>query len=252
MKKIFIPLITAIGKKIEKRRFSCPPVYIGGCGRSGTTLLLSILSAHKDIFACPRELNPFENAYHADHTVTAPKYYRIYRTLILQKIKPTANRYCEKSPANVRYIRLMDDFHRGNFRFIHIVRDGRDVILSRHPRGKQDYWVSPERWIRDVSAGLEFENHPSVFTIRYEDLVTRYTETIENICHFLDIPVSREILDWHKYTTIRKNNALHTSIESLNNTSIGKWARPENSKRVAELTGDERAAALLQRLQYTT
>ena len=74
MKKIFIPLITAIGKKIEKRRFTCPPVYIGGCGRSGTTLLLSILSAHKDIFACPRELNPFENAYHAGHIVTAPNF----------------------------------------------------------------------------------------------------------------------------------------------------------------------------------
>lgn len=35
------------------------PIVIGGCGRSGTTLLLSILGAHPDIFALASELYPF-------------------------------------------------------------------------------------------------------------------------------------------------------------------------------------------------
>lgn len=238
------------GKKIEQRRFSDLPIYIGGCGRSGTTLLLSVLSAHKEIFACPSELHLFEEAYETESGVVAPKFYRLYRTLVTRRIQSSAKRYCEKSPVNIRHLPLIDQYHNGNFRLIQIVRDGRDVILSGHPRGKEKYWVEPERWIGDVSEGLQYLEHPSVHTIRYEDLVGKYHETIEALCHFLALPVSEEILNWHHNATVRQNNALFSRITEINAGSIGKWRKPENSKRVNQLTKKPEAIALLEKYNY--
>ena len=91
MKNLVIPLINAWGKRIESKRFVNPPVYIGGCGRSGTTLLLSILSAHPEIFGCPRELNLFENGRLEKEQLVLPKYYRLYRTFIREPIPASAD-----------------------------------------------------------------------------------------------------------------------------------------------------------------
>lgn len=250
MKQLFIPLLTIAGRRIEKRRFTMPPVYIGGCGRSGTTLLLSILSAHNKIFACPRELNLFEKSEFTETGIVAPKFYRLYRTFLQNRIQSSADRYCEKSPANIRYIPQIDRFHQGNFKLIHIVRDGRDVILSKHPRGKREYWVEPLRWIEDVTAGLAYSGHPAIHLVKYEDLVTDYEQTIGSICHFLEIPLSQELLSWHKHATVRENNALFKTIGEINTASIGKWKRAENKERTEQLTHDLRAVELLKKLGY--
>ncbi|MEX0982514.1 MAG: sulfotransferase [Bacteroidales bacterium] len=250
MKSLYILFFNYFGEKIEKRQFTETPVYIGGCGRSGTTLLLSILSAHNNIFGCPTELNLFDGAEETGSGIKNPKFYRLYRTFIVSKIKASAKRYCEKSPSNIHYIELIDKLHNGNFKFIHIVRDGRDVILSRHPKGKGKYWVDPERWIADVSNGLKYMEHPSVYTIRYEDLVGQYRETIESVCHFLEIPVSKEILNWHQFATVRQNNALYSKITEISTSPIGKWEQPENGERVRLLTENPEAVALLKKFRY--
>ncbi|MCF8226894.1 MAG: sulfotransferase [Bacteroidales bacterium] len=251
MKSLFLPLITLIGKRIEKKKFTSPPVYIGGCGRSGTTLLLSMLSSHPEIFACPRELNIFEDALIDKNGKKKPLFYRLYRTLIFRRIKKTATRYCEKSPSNIKHIELMDKVHAGKFQLIQIIRDGRDVVLSRHPRKKEGFWVEPERWINDVKTGLRYFEHPNVHTLKYEDLVNDFKRTIEDICRFLNIPVSNEILDWHEHATVRQNNALFNEITKIHGSSIGKWKRPENKHRVAQLTKLPEAVKLLKQLKYT-
>lgn len=249
-KRIYIPVITWLGRRIEKRRFTGSPVYIGGCGRSGTTLLLSILSAHNQIFACPRELNLFDGARETEQGLTVPKFYRLYRTFISEKIKSTANRYCEKSPSNIRHVEWIDRLHSGNFKMIQIIRDGRDVILSRHPRNPGEYWVSPERWISDVQEGLKYLQYPNVYTIRYEELVSEYERTITGICNFLEIELSEEILHWHDHTTVQKNKALYSNIQQINKASVGKWKKQKFAARVKQLTDHPEAIALLKRLNY--
>jgi len=252
MKRFFIPILTFFGRRIERRRFTEAPIYIGGCGRSGTTLLLSILSAHPEIFACPRELNPFEGAARTSTGIETPKFYRLYRTFLTKKIKASASRYCEKSPANIRHVDLIDEFHQGHFRMIHIVRDGRDVILSKHPRKESGYWVDPKRWVEDVTCGLRYKEHPRVLTIKYEDLVMNFDTCIRQICEFLDLVLSDEILNWHKHATVRQNNALFATIQEINSNSVGKWKNTENKERVRKLTEDEEALDLLKKLNYIT
>ena len=249
-KKTITSFIVARGKLIESKRFSKPPVYIGGCGRSGTTLLLSILSSHKEIFACPKELNLFFDAELSGDKVEVPMIYRLYRTFITERIKSTARRYCEKSPANVQRIEEIDKYHKGNFKLIHIIRDGRDVVLSKHPTRVDAHWVKPKRWVRDVRLGLKFKDHKAVYTIHYEKLVNDFEETISGVCRFLDIPISEEILNWHEHTTVRKNRALYSPIKEISSSSIGKYKQEEHQESLREILANEEAVALLEDLGY--
>lgn len=250
MKNIYGPIIKFIGKWIYRTKFTAPPIYIGGCGRSGTTLLLSVLSSHKSIFACPRELNLFENAIIDGDTVKLPKFYRLYRTFLTTRIPRTANRYCEKSPSNIHHVELIEKIHGDNFRFIQVIRDGRDVVLSRHPRNRELFWVEPERWIKDVRKGLTYRNHPRVLTIRYEDLVLNFSKVVEKICGFLEIELSGEILNWHGYARVRENRALFSEISEITPASIGKWKNTKEAERAGLLSEDPEGRRLLQSYGY--
>ncbi len=250
-KKPFLPIIEFLGKKIEARQFTDSPVFIGGCARSGTTLLLSILSAHHELFTCPRELGIF-NEMTQDHA-GRPKPYRLdrlYRCMLTSRIPKSAARWCEKSPSNVLHIDKIAAYYEGHFRFIHIIRDGRDVILSKHPTDPSRYWVSPERWVHDVSEGLKYYDHPKVYTLKYEDLIQEYEKTITGVCEFLEIPVSGEIRDWRRNATVTRNSAYFSTVQEINSQSIGKWKQERYAERVRQLTQDARARALLDRLGY--
>jgi len=250
LKKPFLPLITMLGKWKEKRRFTDPPILLGGCARSGTTLLLSILSSHEDIFACKEEWGIFGPLKEKDGVLYPSRTDRLYRCLLFSKIPAGTKRWCEKAPINIKRIPQIDRYFNGNFRFIQIIRDGRDVILSRHPMDTDKYWVTPERWVEDVSIGLEHLDHPNVHTIRYEDLINQYEETIEGICKFLNIPLSDRILNWHQYALQRRSKALYSEIEKLSNRSIGKWKNPEHAQRVEQLTSMPAAMTLLEKYEY--
>lgn len=250
-KKPFLPLIVKWGRRKEAAHFTDPPIFIGGCGRSGTTLLLSILSAHNDIFACPKELGAFNKTQtNEDGNRIPPRIDRLYTSLLINRIPGRARRLCEKSPSNVKYIDDIANYYGGHFRFIHIIRDGRDVVLSKHPTAKDRFWVDPERWVNDVTEGLKYSDHPNVYTVFYEDLVQDFTNTIRGICSFLAIEVSHEILNWQEYATVTRNRAYFQGLKDLSNQSIGKWREAESQQRVEELLAYPGAKELLARLHY--
>ncbi len=244
-------LINYYGQKKELKTFSESPIYMGGCGRSGTTLLLSILSSHPEIFAVPSELDMYKKIRFESRDVFGPlRIDRFYKYLLEQDVDPRCKRWCEKTPRNIRNINAINCFHNGNYRFINIVRDGRDVILSKHPKLENNYWVEPERWIRDVSAGLAEIHNPRVLTIRYEDLVLSFEPEIEKICSFLNVPVTDEIINWHKHATVRENKAYFGSVEDIFSSSIGKWKKDENYDRAMKLQNIEEGAKLLEHYGY--
>ncbi|MEQ8360451.1 MAG: sulfotransferase [Cytophagales bacterium] len=247
----FLKIISHFGKKIEKKHFREPPIYIGGCGRSGTTLLLSILSSHPKIFACPKELGIFNDVDKKDKNNTnPPRKDRLYKTFLTEKIDDSCSRWCEKSPSNVKYIKQIDAHHKGRFKFIHIVRDGRDVILSRHPKDPDRYWVEPSRWINDVKKGKNLYEHPNVYTLRYRDIIMDYDDQIKEICEFLDLELVDELKNWHSNTQVKKNKAYYGEVKPIFKSSISKWKKPENKKRAMELMQYDEAKELLKFFDY--
>ncbi len=250
-KKPFFPLVKKCGRYKENKNFTDPPILIGGCGRSGTTLLLSILSAHPEIFAFPKELGLFNKVYQDESGRWHPaREDRLYFHLLKNTVKPTARRWLEKSPGNVTRIREIDDHFQGRFKMIHLVRDGRDVVLSVHPTDPSRYWVDPERWVNDVSQGLAFEDHPQVHTLRYEDLIVDFEDTMAKLLSFLELPFTDEVQHWHDHATVRTNAAYFRPVQDIHAKSLEKWKRTTDTERMDTFLDYPGAVELLERCGY--
>lgn len=235
------------------RRFHEPPILIGGCGRSGTTLLQAILSASHKIYVFPGETYAFSlMGYTSDPSrpfrFDWPK---IYRQLIAVSAScGTCDRWCEKSPKNVLFFERIIKFFSGRVRLIHIVRDGRDVITSVHPKNPSGYWVSKDRWVQDVSAGLRLEKHPCVLTLRYEDLILDHARQLERICAFVGVPCDERMRDWQRHAAIRRDEAWFDSLRLPDASSIGRWRGPQHRAVVEDFMRDGRAVELLRHFRY--
>ena len=246
------PLVNYLGRYKEARHFFRDPIFIGGCGRSGTTLLLSILSAHPHVFAFPDELSAVVkwNPSPDDPSRQIPaRLDRLYRDLLLRKVPAARQRWCEKTPRNVRYIdKILSYWPQAHF--LHIVRDPRDVLTSRHPSKPGQYWVTPERWVKDVRAGLAHQDNPRVFTLRYEELVSNFEHLLSEICLFLEEPVVPQIQNWHSHTTVTRNRAWSNPVNPLHAESIRKWEQPEHAARLATILEFPGLVELMNKIGY--
>ncbi len=86
-------------------------------------------------------------------------------------------------------------------RFLHIVRDGRDVALSHEtmPYGAGNTLECAEHWTQRIHANLKMGSmlHADRYhVIRYEDLVTKTEETLREICRFAGLSYSESMLSY--------------------------------------------------------
>lgn len=230
------------------KQFKKPPIFIGGCGRSGTTLLLSILGAHPKIQAIDHEAYFFQ---------TEPSLYndtlrkiRIIYNLTRKPIKKTSYRWCEKTPSNILKVDQIFNFFDKDVKFIHIVRDGRDVITSKHPLKLNEYWVTIDRWIKDVSEGLRFSLNYDIYMLKYEDLVKNYDVTMKRLLKFLGEKYTEDLKNFHLYTNVKKDRAWNNSVEKINLNSIKKWEKKEHREVLNEFYRNDAAMNLLKKLGY--
>jgi len=251
------PLAVAAGKRIEKKHFSKVPIIIGACPRSGTTILLSILDAHPNIFGIPNQTYAFDRWEEYENAKTKGKKYRLlridrlYREFVKNKIPPTALRWLEKTPGHIRSFNKILSYYDDKVKLIHVIRDGRDVVTSKHPKhSPHKYWVSPSRWVREVNVGLDLEGHPSVINVRYEDLITDFENTITKIYKFLDEQPPDSLTSWKEETNIRKSKHWAAPVQDLYSDAIARWKKPEHKKRLDEFMSNEQAVELLKKLDY--
>ena len=251
------PLITRIGKKIERKRFPEIPILIGACPRSGTTLLLSILAASERIFAIPNQTYAFSRwAQKIDPEnrqihYTALRIDRLYREFLYNKIPPKAVRWLEKTPKHVKSYKKILNYLNNRIYIINIIRDGRDVVTSKHPRIRSDsYYLEAERWVEDVNLGLDLEGHPQVLNIRYEDLIDVFEPTMQKIYNFIDEPVPDSLLVWNKKTTIKRSKHWGKPVQKLYADSIKRWQKPEHKEKIDRFMQNKEAVALLKKLNY--
>ena len=248
LKRLIRPALVGLGRRRERKHFSRRPVIIGACPRSGTTLLLSILDAHPHIYSIQKQTYAFTR-WDSDGRPT--RLDRLYRQLLVHRIPRTATRWCEKTPKNIQSFGRILDWSEGEARLIHMVRDGRDVVTSRHPKhDPHHYWVPVRRWVSDVALGLELAEHSCVHTVRYEDLIADYEGQLERLMEFLDEPVVPEVIDWASHTSLRRSIHWAKPLESIHARAVGRWSRPEHRRVVGEFMSDPEALKLMERLGY--
>ena len=236
-------------------RSELPLVLIGGCGRSGTTLLREMLNRHSKLFCGPEtsmfglqfwpnniskmwnldEKMLISKANSADNLVHFAEEFYIEQSSRAGKTRPA-----DKTPNNIRVIgKLLNWFPRG--RFIHIVRDGRDVACSlrNHPKEKiENGKIVPslinrpilecaQRWLNDTSNGLVYRSHPRYHEIKYEELVTDPEAVLRGLCEFLGEDYQPCMVD--PSATQSDNMGVgrlvnnQNSKEKVSNRSLGRW-----------------------------
>ena len=198
-----------------------PAPFVVGVGRSGTTLLRLMLDAHSDLAIGPETqfvpdlihhddpiesiigartwsdfgLDPDEfarRAADADLAGVLRAFYSLYAE------SQGKSRWGEKTPG---YVKTMDSIAAvlPEARFIHLVRDGRDVALSRRRRGMgadkpmaktANLW---RRRIEDARTQMRRLDR-RYLELRYEDLVADPEPHLRRICEFVELPFEPAML----------------------------------------------------------
>lgn len=253
---------------------TCPDdaVLIGGCGRSGTTMLRELINRHSRIAIGPETailcdiINTSRLAVEwgviepdvrrrmgSSRSIVefAQGFFRDYAR------KNGKARWGDKTPRNIRFTqRLLNQFP--NSRLIHIIRDGRDVACSlrNHPKevirhGKVvpnnvnlPIWFCARRWIDDTGLGLMFRGHPRVLEVRYEQLVLEPEAELRRICEFLGETYEAVMLDASQVAADLKETRLmnnQNAGEAINRRSLNRWKRdmaPDERRDFVRIAGE--------------
>lgn len=258
------------------------PFFIVGCGRSGTSLLRSLLNRHPDVAI------PLESLFVIDY-LRADRPLSELRPLLVREpelrewgleidepdlggsndigeaikelhrmyaAKHGKDRWGQKTPRYVRHMDLIRQ-HYPDARFVHLVRDPRAVAssLMRSDVHHSNAFYAARRWVRDVGAGLEFERtYPDrVLRLHYEALVEEPAEVLERIADYLEI---NWVPDWWRregqgtdeYSEFYEQ--IHANLDRpVTDRFVDRWRR-ELSGRQLELVEAE-TADMMAELGYT-
>ncbi len=254
-----------------------PAVIVGGSVRSGTTLIRTMLDSHPRLAAGPES---WVFVYRVDYGALAKDYdisleaaeaIRRRATCLAHFIdlffedyarRMGKARWVEKSPANVLRLKYIWQ-HFPRAKFVHMVRDGRDVacsIESQHKRlraekvkvGERTLDERIELWKSHVSAGIRWRGDQRYLEVKYEDLVNAPRKTMERVLIFLGEPWSDDVLQAHeiqrKHPHIVSERGTPEVRKPIFGSSVGRW-RTELSEEDTRVF-QRKAGALLQALGY--
>jgi len=232
---------------------SKPPVFLVGCPRSGTTLLQSLLAAHPQIASFPeskffqylvpeheprrrffglvsRRLQPrLEEFFKSEigrpemlqylPQIPLMSWYTRKFIKILQILTEEQGKsiMLEKTPEHLYHIDYIEKIVPG-VRFIHILRNGSDVVASLYEVTRKypnSLWQGAlslddciERWIQAVEISRRHLHKLNHLLIRYEDLVENPPTELEKICGFIGIEFIETMLQ--DYRGVAKQVTLET------------------------------------------
>jgi hypothetical protein len=220
-----------------------PPFFIVGIGRSGTTLLRLMLHNHPRL-AIPYEshfitdyqgreseygdLNQDENLHQLihdilneelllkwDHSFSQDEVYQRVKSRTLTGVFDAVYQSYANAKGKTRWGDKSDYLDRMHLinqvfpdaRFIHIIRDGRDVANSvlKMSWGPKDIVQAAEWWHEHIRLGrcmgsiLGAERYMEV---RFEDLVSQPVEQLKRICAFLQEDYDPAMLEYHKSSAV--------------------------------------------------
>jgi hypothetical protein len=175
-------------KVVRGVKIDSPPVFIVGCGHSGTSIVLAILGAHSRIYAVPYESGIALSDTPQEFQTALEKFDR-------WAIVDGKHRWIEKTPRHIHHIGRILKWY-SNAKILLIIRDGRDVACSIQTRtGSLEEGIN--RWVNDNLAGKEYWKCPSVYVLKYEDLVCDFEFTVRGILKFLNEEYEAGMKDYH-------------------------------------------------------
>lgn len=271
------------------------PFFIVCSGRSGSTMLRLMLASHSRLCIPPETgfLIPLVKRFSIDRLLSAEQVEsaisimtshhrwpdmkldeREFRSRVSQLSAPYLRdlaevvyrwhgeaegktRWGDKTPP---YIEIVPQLARiyPQARFIHLVRDGRDVARSFQSRG----WVASSwlhdngrEWLRAMECHwrlMRSELRERILLIYYEDLLREPEKTLRKVCQFIGETFEPQMLSWQRIVDAQVSKREHLQHNRLKlqigAEGLGRWKR-ELSPRSTFLC-EAFMAADLKRLGY--
>jgi hypothetical protein len=226
------------------------PIVVGGCHRSGTSVLRRILNAHSRIY-CGPEVKFFLDFFsdYLDDPLKFARFPRTARSLLpesellevlgqafvtLQEraaARAGKLRWADKNPENVLYLEQWQQLLGDGWLMIHVVRNPLDTLASiqerRWPKtfpGQLDERIALYK--RYTLAGIEFgaARPAHYYRVVYEKLVGAPQATLHALMHWLGEVFEPDQLRFNEYfhqpgledPKIRETTEIHSA-------SVGRW-----------------------------
>lgn len=192
-------------------------LLVCGCARSGNTLMLHLLdTGFKDteiVYDGPGgEVVPTEE------DITEGK-------VVIGKFPKKANKLSK----------WLKDEH---FGAVYMMRDPRDVLVSKHWLKPGKFWVQPKRWIQTAEIAEQYKDHERVLLVKYEDLLRNPEDIQRKISVKFGLEITRSFNECH--SNFDKNDV--TNINNMNgarpfdSSRIGNWTKDKEKKQYVERT----------------
>jgi sulfotransferase family protein len=150
------------------------------------------------------------------------------------------SRWGDKTPAYIEIVPPLAAMF-GNAKFIHLIRDGRDVAMSFQRQGWHGPWMHgyTREWSRAVELDMQLSQsllNERILRVRYEDLVLNPEPTLRRICAFIDARFEDQMLRWHAKVDNAvplREKRFHSSLgRDMNPSDVGRWKREMTSREI--------------------
>jgi hypothetical protein len=255
-------------------------IIVGGAGRSGTTLMRVLLDAHRRICCGPemKVLPQVAGLYvsfinnnalmqgYDNGVADMQAYFRQLVDNLSGKFRRAAGkpRWAEKTPHNVGVMAGLGAIF-PDARFIHMIRDGRDVACSlvtmdwvgfdgekldstKNIRGAARYWNDLILIARQEAADPALAGR--VVEVRYEALVSDTEAVMRAVLKFLGESWDPAILEAHKKSRAHEPHESSTdqATKPIYRAAMGRWQRDMSPPD--KIAFKEEAGQLLKDLGY--
>jgi hypothetical protein len=220
-------------------------MHIVGCARSGTTMLHYSLVAFDNTILYDRETSVWNQPTLKGSFALFCRSLPTSRKRRYFITKRGADWWHDDALARLEtYVRKYRIF------LIHIVRDPRDVLTSKHALDKNRFYVSTKKWAKSTEAAdrllRRLDDYPAAMTLRYEDVVLRSDEIERQLGERTGLRLRRGVKSWAR---LKDNLSASEGMERMipymhelrnfDPASIGKWKRkPELTAYIRKLTED--------------
>lgn len=189
-------------------KVDAPPIFVTGCGHSGTTIMLRLLGAHSKIHWIPYETR----------ILFRSKFQQCLAFWLWNRSAVTnrKHRWVEKTPLHVRIVeRAFETLP--DARVIFMVRDGRDATVSMRKR-YGNFERGLKRWVDDNRFALQWMDDKRVMILKYEDLVKNSEQVLSHICDFIGEKFEEEMLSYHERSERASPKEHNPASEPAGNT----------------------------------
>jgi hypothetical protein len=256
-------------------------IFLVGAPRSGTTMLQSLLASHPSIISFP-ETKFFQYLLYEQLSQSLPN--RLEKFFVDEIKRPDLLKswvdgqsdldkaYCfikildelaeeqdkciwlEKTPEHIYFIDYLENLLPDAL-FIHILRDGIDVIASMYDASRKspeawggiwDLDFCIKRWQEAVSISNQYFDKPNHVLVKYEQILENPQRVLSEICKFIQIDFDHSMLNNYRET------AKKLSLEAPWHQGIDRDIQPREIPKYQRTFNKDEIEYIFQKIEPVT